>query len=571
VLTAAQKTRVALAVMGFLMAAAALWARLVWLQVIRPDHWVSIARRQHLQVLELAPTRGSILDRNGKPLAVSLRLTSVFADPRHVKDRPLVAARLAPLLNRPESELLAKLSRKDRGFVWLARRIPNSAARKIRAMHLPAVHLVMESQRFYPHGYLASHVIGFSGLDTQGLEGLELACDRLLKGEPGWRWLARDARRRGVGAWESGVVRPRDGLELVLTLDTTLQYVAERALEEAWRSSGAKGACIVVSDPATGEVLALANRPSFDPNRFAKAQPEERRNRAVTDTFEPGSVFKVVTAAVGLGTGRLRPEDKFDCENGEYAVAGRVLHDHRPHGVLTFREVIVQSSNIGVAKAAMQLGPQPIYQGIRAFGFGDRTGLELPGEVGGTVKHPREWSRPTITTVPMGHEVAVTAMQLSQLISVVANGGRLLRPWIIREIREPSSGQVVKRFGPRPVRRVVTRETAALLQEFLASVVDHGTGKLAQVPGFRAAGKTGTAQKLEPNGQYSHSRFMASFIGFAPVERPRLAIVVVVDEPRYPNYYGGTVAAPVFKRAAADALAYLGYRPMRVTARKKED
>lgn len=551
------------------MVALALWARLLWLQVIQPDHWVSIARRQHLQVLELPPTRGSILDRNRKPLAVCLRLTSVFADPRHLKRPELAAQRLAPVLNRPESALLARLSRKDRGFVWLARRIPNSAARQVRAMNLPGVHLVMESQRFYPHGYLASHVIGFAGLDTQGLEGLELAFDRVLKGEPGWRWLARDARRRNVGAWGSSAVLPRDGLEVVLTLDTTLQYVAEKALDEAWRKSKARGACIIVSDPMTGEVLALANRPSYDPNRFGQTGPEERRNRAVTDTFEPGSVFKIVTAAVALGTRKVRPEDKFDCENGQYPVAGRILHDHQPHGILTFREVIAQSSNIGVAKAAMQVGAQPIYHGIRAFGVGDRSGLELPGEAAGTVKHPREWSRPTITAVPMGHEVAVTALQLSQIISVVANGGWLIRPWVVKEVREPATGAVVKRFEPRPVRRVVTKETAALLQDFLTAAVDHGTGKLAQLSGFRAAGKTGTAQKLEPNGQYSHSKFMASFVGFAPAERPRLAIVVVIDEPRYP-YYGGVVAAPVFRKVATDGLAYLGCRPAIVSARREE-
>ena len=558
-LTAAQKTRVALAIMGFLMIAVALWARLLWLQIIQPDHWISIARRQHVQVLELPPIRGSILDRNLRPLAVSLRLTSVFADPRHAKNPQLIAHRLAPLLNRPESVLRQELSRKDRGFVWLARRIPNQAASQIRKMELPGVHLVMESQRFYPHGYLASHVLGFAGLDMQGLEGLELTYDRVLKGEPGWRWLARDARRRGVGAWETGTVPPRDGLELVLTLDTTIQFIAEKALDQAFHQSHAKGACIVVSDPRTGEILALANRPSFDSNQFSQTDPQDRRNRVVTDAFEPGSVFKIVTAAVALGTKTVRPEDTFYCENGSFAVAGRVLHDHQPHGVLTFRQVITQSSNIGVAKVAMRCGPEPLYRGIRAFGFGEPTGVELPGEVVGTVKPPRQWSRPSITTIPMGHEVAVNALQLTQLISTVANGGVLVRPWILREIRDPSSGAVVRSFGPRVVRRVVTPEVGRQLQDFLTGVVQEGTGKLAQVPGFQAAGKTGTAQKLEPDGQYSHTRFVASFVGFIPVGHPRLSIVVVMDEPRFP-YYGGVVAAPVFKRVATDALAYLGYQ-----------
>ncbi len=540
------------------MIAAALWARLLWLQVIQPDHWVSIARRQHVQVLELPAVRGSILDRNLRPLAVSLRLTSVFADPRHIKNPVLTAHQLAPLLGRPESHLKLQLSRKERGFVWLARRIPNQAASRVRAMDLPGVHLVMESQRFYPHGYLASHVLGFSGLDMQGLEGLEMVYDRVLKGEPGWRWLARDARRRGVGAWDAGTVAPRDGLELVLTLDTTIQYIAEKALDQAYRQSHAKAASIVVADPRTGEILALANRPSFDPNQFSQADPQDRRDRAVTDTFEPGSVFKIVTAAVALGTRAVRPEDTFFCENGSYQVAGRVLHDHQPHGTLTFRQVITQSSNIGVAKVAARLGPEPLYRGIRAFGFGDPTGVELPGEAAVTVKPPSQWSRPSMTTIPMGHEVAVNALQLTQLISTVANGGMLVRPWIVREIRDPSSGAVVKSFGPKVVRRVVTPEVDRQLQDFLTGVVQEGTGKLAQVEGFQAAGKTGTAQKLEPNGQYSHTRFVASFIGFIPVEQAHLSIVVVVDEPRFP-YYGGVVSAPVFKRVATETLAYLGY------------
>ena len=558
-LTAAQKTRVALAIMIFFMIAAALWVRLLWLQVLQPDHWMSIARRQHVQVVELPPLRGSILDRNGKPLALSLRLTSVFADPRHIKNGNALTRKLAPVLQIPEQKLREEFARKHRGFVWLKRKIPNSQAAKIRAMRLPGVHLVTETQRFYPHGYLASQVLGFAGMDNQGLEGIEMTWDRLLKGEPGWRWLARDARSRNVGAWDMAAVMPRDGLEMVLTLDTTIQYIAERALEEAYLKHKAKAACIVVSDPYTGEILALANRPSYDPNRFSKVTPEQRRNRAVTDMFEPGSVFKIVTAATALGTNSVRPEDTFFCENGNYAVAGRVLHDHHPHGTLTFRQVITESSNIGVAKVAMKMGIQPLYNGIRAFGVGEKTGVDLPGESRGAVTAPKNWSKSTITTVPMGHEVAVNALHLAQIISVVANGGTLVRPWIVREIRDPSNGTVVQSFKPRRVRQVITPETSAQLKEILAGVVEdeEGTGKAARVEGYRAAGKTGTAQKLEPNGQYSHTKFTASFIGFVPVERPRLSIVVVLDEPKFP-YFGGVVSAPVFKRVATDALAYLG-------------
>lgn len=568
-LTAAQRTRVALVVTGFVMIVAALWVRLLWLQVICPDHWVSIARRQHVQIVELHPVRGAILDRNLKPLAVSLRLTSVFADPRHIKNPSATAAGLAPVLHQPVEKVRAELARKERGFVWLARKIPNHSAAQIRALKLGGIHWVMEPQRFYPNGQLGSHLIGFAGLDMQGLEGLELVCNSFLKGEPGWRWLSRDARQRPVGAWDMAVAKPRDGLDVVLTVDRTIQYFAEKALDRFVQQYRPKGACILVLDPRTGEILAMANRPTFDPNRFTEADPEQRRNRVVTDLFEPGSVFKVVTAAVALGTKSVRPEDTFYCENGQYQVAGRLLHDHTSHGTLTFQDVIAQSSNIGVVKVAMQIGAEPIYRGIRAFGFGEPTGVEFTGELGGTVKPPSQWSKPSITTIPMGHEVTVNAMQLAQMISVVANGGLLVHPWIIREIRDPASGQAVRTFKPRIGRRVITREVARQLQEILVRVVTDGTGKLAQVSGFQAAGKTGTAQKLEPNGQYSHSRYVASFAGFVPVEDPRLSIVVVMDEPRFP-YFGGTVSAPVFQRVAADTLSYFRQRGSLVVANRHE-
>lgn len=554
-LTAAQKTRLGLVIIGFLLITVMLWLRLAWMQVLHPSHWVTLARRQHLQVLELTPSRGAILDRQGRPLAVSIRLTSVFADPRHVKDPKGTALRLSPLLHRSASELESQLTKPGRGFVWLARRIPNEAAARIRKMRLPGVDLVMEPQRVYPQGYLASHLVGFAGLDARGLEGLELAYDPLLKGEPGWRWLSRDARRRPVGNWEAPTVAPRDGMTLVLTVDTTLQFIAERELEIAYEKAQAQGASIIVMDPMTGEILAMANRPTFDPNRFSQTPAEERRNRAVTDTFEPGSVFKVVTAAVALGRGAVRPEDRFFCENGNYPVAGHILNDHRPHGWLTFREVITQSSNIGTAKVAMRLGPNSIYQGIQAFGFGTPTGVELPGEVGGLSKPPSQWSRPSITVIPIGQEITVTALQLAQAISAVANGGLLVKPRVVREIRDPS-GNPVKRFSPTVIRRVISEEAAHTLQKILAGVVEEGTGRLAQVPGLKAAGKTGTAQKIEPTGGYSHSHFVASFIGFVPVEHPRLAIVVVVDDPRG-SYFGGVVAAPVFKEVAMESLAYL--------------
>lgn len=567
-LSAAQKTRVALVIMGFLVITGVLLSRLFWLQVLSPSHWVTIARRQHLQVLELPPIRGAILDRRLKPLAVTIRLTSVFADPHHIKNPQRTAHLLAPILKKPAAELEKQLNQKEKGFVWLARRISNQAAVQIRALRLAGIDVVMEPQRVYPLGILASHLIGFAGLDAQGLEGLELSYDRVLKGEPGWRWLARDARRRPVGAWEGPMVAPRDGLELVLTIDTTIQFIAERALDQVYQKWHAKGASIIVMDPMTGEILALANRPTFDSNLFNQMAPETRRNRAVTDTFEPGSVFKIVTASVALTKGAVRPDDTFYCENGSYWVAGHLLHDYHPHGWLSFREVIAQSSNIGTTKVAMQLGPGPIYEGIQAFGFGVPTGVGLPGEVGGVSKPPSQWSKPSITCIPIGQEVTVTAMQLAQAMSVIANGGYLVRPWVVREIRHPS-GAMVKSFKPVVVRRVIPTGTVQQMQDILSTVVEKGSGRLAAVPGFRAAGKTGTAQKVEPSGFYSDSRYMATFVGFVPVENPRLTILVTVDEPQ-PLHTGGVVSAPVFKQVATEALAYLQQGELVRTARNGE-
>ncbi len=551
--------------MGFLMVAVVLWGRLLWLQILEPDHWISIARRQQIEVLEVPPTRGAILDRNGSALAVSIRLSSAFADPRHVKDPHQTAEKLASLLGCSAQSLEEELSRQDRGFVWLKRKISNKAAAEIRKMCLAGIHLMREPERVYPHGHLAAHLVGFTGIDAQGLEGLEFAYDPFLKGEPGWRWLGRDARMRPIGTWDAPSAAPRNGLDLVLTLDTRIQFMVESALGEAFLSSNAKGASMVVMDPMTGEILAMANRPTFDPNSYSDDPAEHWRNRAITDIFEPGSVFKVVTAAVALGTHTVKPEDRFFCEDGAYAVAGRILHDHKPHGWLSFREVITRSSNIGVAKVAIKVGSEQLHQGIQAFGFGVPTGVEFPGEVSGVVKPPSQWSKPSITAIPMGHEVAVTALQLAQAISVVANGGRLIQPRLIREIRDPS-GAVVQRSSLKVVRRVITEECAQLLREILCGVVEEGTGRRAQIPGYCVAGKTGTAQKIEPAGGYSHSRYVASFIGFVPADNPRLAMVVTLDEPR-PRYYGGTVAAPVFREVGEGALAYLRQKEGAQTAK----
>ena len=556
-LTKAHKTRLTAIVLGFIALGLLVWGRLLWLQVVGAGRYLTLAHQQHHLVVELPPTRGTIYDRNFQPLATDIRLPSLYADPHWVKDKAKTARLLAPILGIPEPRLLHQLEQ-ERGFIWLARKTSNYAAYQIKTLHLAGIDLVKEPKRVYPGGRVGAHLLGFAGLDHRGLEGMELTFDPLLRGQSGYEWLQRDAKQRRLENWEREAVPPRHGHDVVLTIDEVIQHVAERALETAFEKHHARGASIIVVQPRTGEILAMANCPQFDPNQPEQSAPEARRNRAVTDTFEPGSIFKIVTASAVLSEGVVRPTDRFYCEQGAYPVAGHILHDAHPHGWLTFREVIEQSSNIGTVKAAMKMGPEPLYRYMRAYGFGQRTGAGVPGEVVGITKPPSQWSGPSSTAIPIGQEVTATALQLAMMVSTVANDGVLMRPWIIKEVRDPQ-GQIIQRGKATVVRRVVPPEVAAELKTMLEGVVEIGTGKLAAVPGIRVAGKTGTAQKVE-GGVYSHNRFMSSFVGFAPAEDPKLAIVVVVDEPRG-YYYGGVVAAPVFRDVVAQVLPYLEQRP----------
>lgn len=482
-------------------------------------------------------------------------MDSLFASPNEIadKDKGRISQLLAPILNVDYAYLRDRLYRK-KSFVWLARKISPEQSEAIKRLKIKGLGFLKESRRSYPNGYLASHIIGFAGLDNVGLEGLEISFDKFLKGEPGWALFLRDARQKKLDLWEK-MVLPKDGCSLVLTINEVIQYIAERELEKAFKTYHAQGASIVVMDPHTGAILALANRPTYDLNRHSSASKDQVRNRAICDLFEPGSVFKIVTASAALEEKKVSEDDKFFCENGSYRVFSHVLHDHRPHGWLTFEEVIEQSSNIGTVKVAQILGPELLYRYIRLFGFGSKLGIDLPGEISGMAKEPRLWSKISISAIPIGQEIGVTTLQLAASISVIANGGQLMKPYIVSEIRD-KYGETIKKFSPVLIHKVISLDTAARVRRILAGVVEEGTGKLAQIPGFSAAGKTGTAQKLEPNGAYSHNKFVASFIGFAPAEDPLVAIAVVVDQP-HPYYFGGVVAAPVFKNVASDSIKYL--------------
>jgi cell division protein FtsI/penicillin-binding protein 2 len=529
--------------------------RLLYIQFFKSSFLAELANKQYNSFVELEPWRGRIFDRNLKLQAVNIAAYSLYASPNIIsnKEKEMIVDRLSPILGLEHSYLKSRIYR-NKAFVWLARKLNDSQAGQIKNLNLKGLGFIKESRRSYPNEYLMSHVLGFAGLDNKGLEGLEMVFDNYLKGEDGWAVLLRDARQKKLDLYQE-MSLPRDGYDIVLTIDEVIQYIAERELDKAFDKYRAKSATIIVMNPHTGEILALANRPTYDLNIRGNLDKNVVRNQAICDMFEPGSVFKIVTASAALEENKVKESDTFFCENGEYRVANHTLHDHTPHGVLTFKQVIEQSSNIGTVKVAQLLGPDLVYKYEKLFGFGSKLGVDMPGEISGMVKDPRFWSKTSIGAVPIGHEVGVTALQLASAISVIANGGQLMRPYVVKEIID-KQGEKIKEFNPKLINKVISTDTAARVKRILQGAVEEGTGKLAKINGVSCAGKTGTAQKIEPNGTYSHSKYVASFIGFAPVDDPQVAIVVVLDEPR-PYYFGGVVSAPVFKNVAAEVLKYL--------------
>ncbi len=541
-------------------------ARLFYIQFFKYSYLKNLAKKQHEFYVELEPRRGTIYDRRLRPQALNIAVDSLYADPKTIKDKAGAVQKLSSVLRLDPAYLKSRIYR-DKSFVWVARKLSSEEAAQVKALNIKGLGFIKESKRCYPNGYLASHAMGFVGLDNSGLEGAEVRYDTYLKGSPGWAVFLRDARQKKLDLPEN-LVLPKDGDSLVLTIDEVIQYIAERELDKVFSASHAKQATIIVMDPRTGQILALANRPAYDLNDAGKADPSVRKNHSICDLFEPGSVFKIVTASAALEEGGVNEADRVFCENGSYRQANRILHDHTAHGWLTFREVIEQSSNIGTSKVAQKLGPDLVYKYIRLFGFGAPRGIDLPGEIAGMVKPPKLWSSTSIGAVPMGQEVGVTVLQLACAISAIANGGLLMKPYIVKEIQDVN-GESIREFSPQVCNKVISPETAYRMREILTGVVDNGTGKLAAIPGLKVAGKTGTAQKLDPDGRYSHNKFVASFIGFAPADNPAIAVCVIVDEPR-PYYYGGVVCAPAFKRVTADVLNYLEVMPLNNTVSSPE-
>jgi len=535
---------------------AGLVGKLYLLQVCQHESLSKLARRQHNVKVVLPARRGDIYDRSFSPLATSIPGFSIYARPQIIACPKDVARKLAPILNKSTSWVYERLTSSS-PFVWLKRQADEETAQAIDALGIKGVGWVKESRRFYPEGELASHVLGFAGVDGQGLEGVELYYDKYLRGTPGWFVAERDGRRRPILTLSKEYMPPVDGLGLVLTIDKGVQFIVEQELERAWRESGAKQAVAIVADVKTGEILALACRPTYDPNKFKEYNPSSWRNRAVSDIYEPGSTFKIIVASGAMEEGVVGLEERIFCENGTFPFAGHIIHDHTPHAWLTFREAIKYSSNIALGKVGLRLGAQELYKFIRAFGFGEKTGIDLPGEVPGIVRPYTSWSKLDPIVISFGQGIGVTPIQMVQAFATIANRGVMVKLHVGKAVVD-ENGKIVREFSPTIKGRVLDEDVADKIIEAMVGVVEGGTGKRALINGITVAGKTGTAQKLEPDGTYSHTKFVASFVGFMPAEDPEYLIFVMLDEPQG-SYYGGTVAAPVFSRIGEKMLAYMRY------------
>ncbi|MFZ5586569.1 MAG: penicillin-binding protein [Thermodesulfobacteriota bacterium] len=543
----------------FALMGLALMGRAVDLQVFQSERLTELARREFQKKVDLVPRRGIIYDRHQQELAVSLDTDSVYARPLSVHTAAETGRRLAEALELPPAQVVERL-KSEKPFVYVARRISPDKAEAVRALELKGVGLITEPRRFYPYTTLACHVLGFAGLDAQGLEGVEARYDGLLKGPPASATSLRDALGRTFQVSPAAFTSQPEGRHVILTLDMRLQYQVERILAAAVARHRAQGGQAVVMAPQTGEVLALASLPAFNPNIFGSYPKETYRNRVITDPFEPGSTFKMFVAAAALASQKVPPERRFWCEQGEWSIGGRVIHDTHPYGQLNLAEIVKVSSNIGAAKVGQAVGGAALYETFRAFGFGQETQVDLPGETGGILRPPAAWRPVDMANICFGQGVAVTGLQLTSAVAAIANRGVLMRPHLVKAVVD-QSGHLVRETTPTVVRRVLGEREARQLTQMLEAVTQPGgTGTLARVEPYSVAGKTGTAQKLDPKGGYSQSDYLALFTGFLPAEDPKLAILVLIDTPRG-QHYGGVVAGPAWAAIARAALASLEIAP----------
>jgi cell division protein FtsI/penicillin-binding protein 2 len=534
-------------------------ARLVQLQVHQHEDLSARARNQQLGTIETSPTRGQVLDRQGRELARSIETESFFTDPRDIPNTDETARRIAAITGQDRAELANRLREakaSNKKFVWITRRLDVPTANKLDVLELEGVYSRKEPKRYYPNDSLAAHVLGFVGSDEIGLSGVEQYYNEKIRGDSGKLFLELDRDRR---AFESYEVQPHPGQTVVLTIDQVIQYRTEQALSAAVQRTHAKSGTAIVMDPQTGEILALANAPSFDPNRPTSVSPESRSNGALQSIYEPGSTFKIVAYSAAIEKGLVKPEDKIDCQMGQITVAGRLIHDHHPFGVLTVADALAQSSNVGAIKLGLLVGNESMYEFMKRLGFGSRTGIDLAGESPGILRPLNRWQPSSIGSLAMGQEIGVTALQMASAYSVLANDGQWVKPHLVRELRSPD-GNVLYQAKPE-MRRALKPETVASLRTMLEGVTLRGTARKAQLDGYSAAGKTGTAQKIDPKTHaYSGTKYIGSFVGFAPVSNPAVVIIVVIDEPQG-SYHGGDIAAPVFREIAEQILPDLSVLP----------
>jgi len=553
------RLRLMLVGLGVSLWALVIGVRLLQLQVLNRDFFERMAARQSERTINLDPRRGPILDRGGAELAVSVEADSIYAVPQDIDDPARSAAQLGRALGLDAADRkdLLQTLQKPRAFVWVRRKVDPSTARSVRDLQLEGIGFLTETRRYYPKRDLLSQTLGYVGIDNQGMSGIEYAFEDVVKGRPAKVLVETDARRRPVSHTE----RPStEGASVVLAIDEAIQHAAESELERAVLQTQSIAGVVVVMDPMTGELLALANRPSFNPNRYAAYSSARWRNRAVADAYEPGSVFKVFTAAAGIQEKVVNPDEIIDCGGGGIDIGGTRINDHAVFFDLSFRDVIARSSDVGVIRVAQRLGRENFHRYLRNFGFGQPTRVDLPGESAGLLRPTARWSALSLPTLSFGQEVGVTALQLTSAMAAVANGGYLMRPLVVKRI-EDQGGRVLKQFQPEAVRRVLEPETIDSLTDMLRRVVTDGTGKQAQIPGYVVAGKTGTAQKVDASGRYSMVDHVASFAGFVPASRPALVVLVSLDTPRGPRNEGGDVAAPLFARVAEAALRRLAIPP----------
>ncbi len=541
--------------------------RLVYLQVVRGVDYTELANRAQILKQTIPAQRGSIRDRNGEVLASDLPMRRIVADGSHVKESmlPEVTRLIAASLSLDEKTLREKLT-PNRRYLVLKKQVPEQTAGELQAelrrRKAQGIYFEPDSTRVYPNGSLLCHVVGFTDFEGHGIQGIEKSMNRYLEGQPGYRYITRDRAGAELVQHRGLEQEPRNGCNVQLTIDLGLQSIVERELDAAVKKYAPETATAILMRPRTGEILAMANRPYFDINERAKAEPDQMKNRAIIDMIEPGSTFKIVTLSGVLNEKLVRPDTTVFCEGGRWEYCNKILHDDHPLTSCTVHDVLVYSSNIGSAKLALQLGENRLFNYIKQFGFGDRTGIDLPGEIVGMVHPTKEWSKISITRIPMGQGVAVTPLQMVMAMGAIANGGKLMMPQIVKSITDEHDVPIAQ-YPPMPVRQAINPETVKALIPALEDVVKKGTAKHGAVDGFLVGGKTGTAQKVSPQGGYMSGKYVVSFVGFLPAQNPEIVGMVMLDNAttRQGENYGGLVAAPIFSSIAGQTMRYLNIEP----------